>query len=444
MNCISGSEIRRGAGASASQRPGRQSLTILWLTVVAAAGGFVAPEPVAADSYRVIYLVRPDPATRYVDVTLDLRQSQALLRRVSTEPDARISAIQADGDLEKHDGQIHWRPPVDGGTMSWRVQVDHRRNGDGFDAWLGPEWGLFRAEDIIPRAATRTLRGAHSDTRLVFVLPAGWSVVTEYYGSDGRFRVANPLRRFDQPNGWILVGKIGVRRETIAGTRVAVAAPVGAGVRRMDTLALLNWTLPELARLLPEPPPRLTVVSAGEPMWRGGLSAPQSLFVHAERPLISENATSTLLHEIMHLSLGIKAEPNFDWIIEGLAEYYSLELLARSGTISQTRYAGATAGLAEWAKSASTLCGGSSTGATSALAVTVFRALDAELREVTGGDVSLDDVVRRLWRAESAVNIASLAQAVEQLSGHKSDVLHTDRLPGCPRIVAQTADSQGN
>ena len=59
-------------------------------------------------------------------------------------------------------------------------------------------------------------------------------------------------------------------------------------------------------------------------MWRGGLSAPQSLFVHSDRPLISENATSTLLHEVMHLALGIRAAEQFDWIVEGLASYFAL------------------------------------------------------------------------------------------------------------------------
>jgi len=73
------------------------------------------------------------------------------------------------------------------------------------------------------------------------------------------------------------MGKLGVRRERVAGVRVAIAGPEDQQIRRLDMLALLNWTLPELARIVPELPPRLTVVSAGEPMWRGGLSGPQSI-----------------------------------------------------------------------------------------------------------------------------------------------------------------------
>ena len=242
------------------------------------------------------------------------------------------------------------------------------------DMMPGLEWsgGLFRAEDVIPRGATRTLKNARSETWLTLRLPKGWSAVTQYFSANGQTRIENPERRFDQPSGWMVMGDLGVRRETIAGIRVAVAGPTGNSVRRMDTLALLNWTLPELGRLLPDLPARLTIVRAGGPMWRGGLSAPQSLFLHADRPLISENATSTLLHEVMHMSLSLDAEIGYDWIVEGLAEYYSLQLLQRSGTISDSRYDHAKADIADWAKSASSLCQPTSTGATTAFAVGVL------------------------------------------------------------------------
>ena len=206
--------------------------------------------------------------------------------------------------------------------------------------------------------------------------------------------------------------------------------------RWLDTIALLNWTLPELARLLPELPPRLTVVSAGEPMWRGGLSAPQSLFLHAERPLISENATSTLLHEVIHMSLGLTSRDGYDWIVEGLAEYYSLQLLQRSGTISNARFAAAQAELSDWAKTAGNLCGPSSSGATTALAVTVLDALNKEILEKSAGEWSLDDVARELWQLGEKVSLDQLNTVVEELTGHKPDVLHSESLPGCRTIAS--------
>ena len=57
-----------------------------------------------------------------------------------------------------------------------------------------------------------------------------------------------------------------------SGRHVAVSAPVGSGVRRLDTLAFLQWTLPELARVLPSLPANLFIAGAPDGMWRGGLS----------------------------------------------------------------------------------------------------------------------------------------------------------------------------
>jgi hypothetical protein len=413
------------------------SLNVCTLLLCVACGAPASESLLPADpkSYRIDYQVNAARNDGTIRVTLQLTQARALLREMTMRPDARISNVDADGSLDIRDDAIHWLPPAAGGTISWDVDVAHRRNGDGYDAWLDTNWGLFRAEDIIPRAATRTLKGSRSETWLTLKMPRGWSAVTQYFNRNGRMRVSNPARRFDQPSGWIVIGDLGVRRDKIAGIRVAVAGPVGSGVRRMDTLALLNWTLPELARVIPELPKRLTIVSAGEPMWRGGLSAPQSLYMHAERPLISENGTSTLLHEVMHLALALSADEGYDWIVEGLAEYYSLELLHRSGTISETRYALAKAHLADWADSATTLCRKSSSGATTALAVGVLSALDEEIRSSSKGTASLDDVVRGLLPLSDDVDLVTLDRVAALLTGSKSDVLHIDKLPGCRNIA---------
>ena len=383
----------------------------------------------------------PNPADGTLDVTMRLTQSRRLLREVRFQPDHRVSDIRADGDLDIESGQVSWHPAASGGTMQWTVAVANQRNSNGYDAWLGRNWGLLRAEDFVPRASTRTLKGARSRTSMRFDLPADWSVVTPYFGNGNHFGVNNPARRFDQPSGWIVMGRLGVRRESIAGTRVAVAGPVDNSVRRMDTLAFLRWTLPELARLLPDLPRRLTIVSAGEPMWRGGLSASQSLYVHADRPLISENSTSTLLHEVMHTAFKLSASDNFDWIVEGLAEYYSLELLRRSGTISQRRFEAALDDQADWSRSAGRLCQPSSSGATTALAVTVLAAVDKEIRNKTAGAASLDDLLWQLRRRQQPIDWPGLVAAVEQLTGSQSKVLSIKNLPGCRSISADNREN---
>ncbi len=434
MNCISGSGARP---LSSTMPAGRGWALFLALIVITACG--VEPSE-SADSpakleYRAHYLLRVDADAASVDVALEVKQSDHLLREVRFPAlSPQIEDWDGDGEWQIDDEGLRWRVPPDGGTLRWRVKVNHQRGQKGYDAWLGPDWGIFRTEDVIPRARTRAQEGSTSRTSFSFELPTGWSVVTEYSSKQDPIRVQRADRRFDQPTGWIVTGRLGVRRETIAGIEVTVAGPEDQGVRRLDMLALLNWTLPELADLLPKPPERLTIVSAGEPMWRGGLSAPASLYMHAERPMISENATSTLLHEVLHTALSFKVREGYDWITEGFAEYYSLELLRRGHAITEHRHAIAVADQADWAKRAERLCGKRSSGATTALAVTVLVALNQEIVDKTSGESNLDDLLQKMLASSTPVDLGSLAAIAGDLIGEASDAIHIDRLPGCSRM----------
>ena len=382
--------------------------------------------------YRLGLTVRPDPAAHGAMVELRLQQSSRLLREVRMRnPGSAIRDVAGDGIVSIGDGWITWQPSADGGTLRWFAEINSKRNDNAFDAYIDNDWAVFRAEDIIPRAATRTLKGARSETTLSFQLPPGWSAVTQYFGRDHRFAIDNPERRFDLPSGWIVLGNLGVRNEIIAGIRVKVAGPVGHAVRRMDMLALLQWTLPELSRALPNFPERLTIVAAGDPMWRGGLSAPQSLFIHAARPLLSENGTSTLLHEVAHVGLGLGAGNGGDWIIEGLAEYYSLQALLRSGTISEKRLASALDMQARWGAGVGSLCGEISSGKTTARAVTLLARLDAEIIATSDHRRNLDDVIGALISAGQKLNIHALRDAVRSVTGKHPVTLDDDELPGC-------------
>lgn len=416
MNCISGSIL----------------LTCLFGCAACGAPTSEAAADEKSANYSVHYTITPDPREGSVSVEMAVQQTRGQLRELSfVTTETRTSDFTADGSLLVGEDTVRWLPGRTGGSLHWRIRINHQRGNDGYDAWLDSNWGIFRAEDIIPRARTRTLKGANSDTSLTFVLPNDWSAVSEYSTLKSRIEVQIPARRFDQPRGWIAMGKLGIRRETLAGTRIAIAAPEGQAVRRMDMLALLNWTLPELTLVLPDTIPRLTIVSAGDPMWRGALSAPGSIFIHADRPLISENATSTLVHEVVHVAIGISAASGFDWIVEGLAEYYSLELLRRGGAITPRRYQRALERQTEWADEADELCVAHSTGAVTALAVITFRSLDKEIRKKSGGKLSLDTVVTKLAANRSHVTLRILKDIVEELLQGPSDTLQLDNLPGC-------------
>lgn len=435
MNCISGLGNRYWPLRQLS-RYRLAALLGLCLTAACGVETSESADTLVGREYDAHYRLKVQPQTGVVEVSLNIRQPQHLLRELRFKaPADRYVAFDADGALTVRDDLVTWEVPKQGGTLTWRAHIEHVRGKDSYDAWLGPDWGIFRAEDAIPRARTRVLKGATSNTSFTFDLPDGWSAVTEYSGTRDPVRVERSDRRFDQPTGWMVVGDIGVRRDTIAGIRVAVAGPQGQAIRRLDTLALLNWVLPELTELLPEPPNRLTIVTAREPMWRGGLSAPASLFIHADRPMISENATSPLLHEVLHVALPLRAQEESDWIIEGLAEYYGLELLLRGNAISARRHRTAVAEQADWAKKSLGLCGGTSTGPTTALAVTTLYALDQEILKKTGGDSNLDDLLRVLIGKGPMTDLEKLRDAAAEIIGKPSDVLHSDNLPGCPRLA---------
>ncbi|MGI9201687.1 MAG: hypothetical protein ACR2QL_11550 [Woeseiaceae bacterium] len=408
-------------------------LLLAWFTAL---GGPVASALDGDESlaYSVRYRVATIPDTDSLQVSMTVQQTRGLLREVRFKVSPHLSDIRVDGDSLGSLDEVSWLPGPSGGTLSWIVEIGNERNGNGYDAWIESDWGVFRAEDVIPRAATRAVRGAYSKTTLQIDLPRDWTAVTAYPLLENTFSIDKEYRNFDQPDGWIAIGRLGVRREQIAGMRVTVAGPVGHSVGRMEILAVLNWTLPELSRALGDLPERLTIISAGEPMWRGGLSGPNSFFLHADRPLISENSTSPLLHEVMHSILRISAADGFDWLVEGIAEYYSLKLLHRSGSISESRYQKAMNFQKNWSSSADSLCKSSSTGATTALAVVTMSALDAEIRSRSSGNASLDDVVVALRKNPRQITLGDVQSITEDITGSKSVILQLDKLPGCRTI----------
>jgi hypothetical protein len=234
----------------------------------------------------------------------------------------------------------------------------------------------------------------------------------------------------------MLAGHIGVRRSLIADRRVVLAAPVGEDFRRMDIMAFLNWTLPELTRVFPGMDERLIIVGAGDPMWRGGLSGPGSLFIHADRPLISENGTSTLLHELVHVSLGIAGSRHDDWVVEGLAEYYAVKILNASGTLNKRRGAIALESLADWGENVDDLFLRRASGEVTARAVTVLAALDAELRLHAPEREGLDAVVATLASADTAYTYEALCEAVDKVFLVRTRALSPQNVPGAGNVAA--------
>ncbi|MEM7706281.1 MAG: hypothetical protein AAF358_12050 [Pseudomonadota bacterium] len=377
-----------------------------------------------AHPYRVDYVAEFEPSRGAAQVTIRWGDGADRLRRLELKTHERMSGFQTNVQSSRDGEYLVLESLRPGAELSYEVAIDSPRGDGVFDARITQHWAIWRGDDLVPAGKVRQLKDTEAEAFLTLKGPSGWTFKTPYEQlKDGRYRITNPTRSFDRPTGWMVGGRIGVRVEKIAGIQVAVAGPVGQDVRRMDLLALMNWTLPSLIEVLPDMPKRLLLVSAREGMWRGGLSAGNSLYLHADRPLISENGTSTLVHELVHVASGLRGGDGADWIVEGFAEYYSLKLLRRSGGISVRRFDRALDSLRQWSEDAGPLDARRSTGPTTAKAALILHSLDLELQSKTGGRSSLDDVLRALADLDSPVTLAQLRQAQQMISGSASQAL---------------------
>ncbi|WP_237044713.1 hypothetical protein [Aquipseudomonas alcaligenes] len=377
--------------------------------------------------YRVKFL----PETDQAEVSLTLEKGEVVQKLAfNLGSKGYYSDFSADGTWTQDGPESGtWLPGKGKSSLSYKVRISHPRANDTFDARMTPDWALLRGDDLVPSARLSKDDKVELVARLQFELPKGWNGIETGWPKIGenKFRIDNPSRQFDRPTGWILAGKIGSRRAQLGDTDVTVAAPVGEGMRRMDILTLLTFVWPEAQAVFPRDPAKLLIVGANDPMWRGGLSAPNSIFFHADRPLVSENGTSSLVHELVHVFSRIRDTDKSDWISEGLAEYYAIELVRRAGGMSEDRYQAIRKKLMGWSKKVDSLRTDDSTGPVTARAVLLLQELDREIRKNTDNQRSLDDVTRGLMRLDKA-STKDFIEISENVMGRGSEVLDSKLL----------------
>jgi hypothetical protein len=406
---------------------GRNSRLGLPAAVLAAMAWLVlAGSALGAAPVEVDYLVefRPQDGTAAVTITLEPGEGRVMELDFAMDPD-RYSGIRGDGSLEVGGGRTLWQPPREGGSLQFVYRIDKQRRRGGFDARITEDWVIVRGDHLVPAARARFSPGARTRARLRFELPEGWSAVETPYVQDPDAEVIeinNPERRFVRPVGWMIAGDLGIRREWLEGMEMVVAAPKGEAKRRNDILAFGNMLAAELRAAFGELPPKLLVVGAGDPMWRGGLSGPNSIYLHADRPLVRESGSSTLVHELVHVITRIAGRGDDRWIGEGIAEFYSVELMRRAGVITERRAELAFEWKARRSRGVDTLLAPRSSGPRTDRAVTLFAELDREIQDLSGGELDLDDLVQRLMRIRR-VGRHQLHDEFEQLVGSASRVL---------------------
>lgn len=408
---------------------------VYWLFALMLAGAQVmATESVQqALAYELKYQVVIDPSKKGALVTISVDKGE-LLKHVRFSNNRGIySNIRANGKLTITGKQVDWMLPKEGAQLSYFVLLTNKRDAGKFDALVTDKWAIFRGDDLIPAIHTFEASGAYSVASLDVVLPEAWGgIETGWPRKKGNlFAIDNPDRRFDRPTGWMIAGEIGTRRANISKTSIAVSAPKGEKFQRMDSLTFFNFVWPEVHSAFKKTPKKLLVVGAGDPMWRGGLSASNSLFLHSDRPLVSENGTSPLLHELTHMVTRISgvstAKTNDDWIAEGLAEFYSFELLYRADGMTKSRRSKIVKSLAKWGAEVKHLRKSKSTGPVTARAVVLLDELDKEIRRRSNNQYNIDDVTRDLMVIRK-VSLGDMRKSVEKLIGPKIEALNSPLL----------------
>ncbi len=383
----------------------------------------------ATKVYEIVYGAELDPKTGLAHVTLTLSQPRRLVRSIEfVMPGDRYRNVQPTSRIAVNGDRVTWSPLKQGGVLQYDFVIGHKRSNGAEDSRIEDSWALLKLDKLFPPASARVVKGATSKSTLKLVAPKGWAIETPYGRGAGRvLDVTDPHRLFDRPLGWLLAGKLGVRRDNVGKRLISVASPLGSNPRANDVLTFVRWTMPSLIKVFPDFPQRLLIVSGSEKMWRGGLSGRDSLYLHPARPLISGNRTSPVLHELFHVASGLHGTAGSDWIIEGLAEYYSLELLLRAGGISERRFNESLSVLEQWSKGTQCAATDRSQGKQTARAVLVMRKLDAEIRTASHDKASLDTLVQKLVSANRSVTNADFRAAAMQLIKGPAKAL-----AGCP------------
>lgn len=384
----------------------------------------------AAKKVDLDYHVRLLPQSDQAEVRLTLAKGEAVRSLDFDLGDgSHYSDFKADGQWQLSPGKHArglWRPSGDKPSLTYRVSISHGRKSGSFDTRMTPTWALLRGDDLVPPARLDQQDGVELVSRLQFELPNGWQSVETAWPRIGKntFRIDNPSRLFDRPTGWMLAGHLGSRRTRLGETEVTVASPQGQGMRRMDVLTLLTFIWPQVQAVYPRHPKKLLIVGANDPMWRGSLGAHESIYLNTRLPLVSESGSSALVRELAQVFGRINDEHRSDWISEGFAEYYAIELVRRAGGMSDERYQALQAKLTRDSQKVTTLRGEQINAAQLAKAVMVLQELDREIRLTTRNKRSLDDVLRGAMHL-GAVSTKEFVQLAESVLGETSKVLDT-------------------
>lgn len=261
--------------------------------------------------------------------------------------------------------------------------------------------------------------GDNVSVHVDFELPPGVNVAVPWAARDDSRRRFVVARSPESANAAAVFGAFEYREIEVPGATLRVS--LLRGVEPMDNAELLRWVEAAATDVslaygrFPNPSPQVLVVPVADGSREGRSAVPYGrvvrdggesveLFVNQQRPLSAFLDDWTATHEFSHLMLPYVTRDH-RWISEGFAQYYQNVLLARSGAYDHQRawqklYEGFERGrLSRPELSPNDAAADRSRAGTmkvywSGAAIALMA--DVSLRELSGGEQTLDDVLAEL------------------------------------------------
>lgn len=375
-------------------------------------------------------------------VTMELRGADEVLSVTSLLPDKRYLRFRGDGVVTQIASDVVWRPQGLRSSLMYDVVVPHERRSGVYDSYGKTDWVITRTGDLIPRKRILFRDAAKSYTTVSFDLPEDWRVITAMPRSGpAQFSaVSEDDKRYDNPTGWLIYGKVKKSVVTFKDVNITIAYPerfVRPSRSKDPAQAAkhkkyLDWfhgkikqaeeiygkVIPVMVAFMPRYSKEFLVILGKSPMWHGGLSGESSLYIHRGVPNIASDSSSTLVHEYFHVSAGFEKDPrDAEWFVEGLAEYFSMRLLFDAGIVSREDFQQGVDKHAAKGLWGANLTRTKNNAALYKNSTVVLFYLDELIRAKTENRKSLKDVIALLDDEGKPISTAMLRAKLEELYG---------------------------
>lgn len=404
-----------------------------------------APARAAVDevsNFSIHYQVRVSKSNPLQPrVSVDLRGADEVTAITSMLTENRYLRFNGDGQITQIGTDILWKPKGLFSTLNYDVMVPHERRKGVYDSYGKKDWVITRTSDLFPRKRITYGKPAKSYTTVGFELPEGWDVVSAMPKVDETsFRAPLTDASYDWPTGWLIYGKVAMTIIKAEDARITLAYPEAfvRASKRSDAERVakrkkyLDWfnakirqadeiyskVIPLMTKFLPRYAKSFLIIMGKDPMWHGGLSGEDSLYIHRGVPNISKDNTSTLVHEYFHVCAGFTKDPrDAEWIVEGLAEYFSIRLLYEAGILNLEKFREGIDMLASQGSWGANLTRSHKKQVLYKNSPVVFYYFDELIRAETLGKKSLKDVMPLLAGLDKPVSTAIFRAELEKVRG---------------------------